>query len=82
MNSKINKTNAQIELRKRKETLPTMRGGLLNPNFVYVNAANTDVRKTFAKAQAAIKKTTRVLDDMSSLIAWTPAARQYRRGAK
>lgn len=90
MNSKINKINAQSELRKRKEcakvqavttqkaqmqiskrTLPTMRGGLLNKDFVYVNAANTDVSKTFTKARLAIETTTRVLNDLSNTIAWT-----------
>ena len=74
-------TKQKAQMQISKQTLPH-NGGLLNKDFVYVNAANTDIRKTFAKASAAIKKTTRVLDDMSALIGWTPAARQYRRGAK
>jgi len=102
MNSKINKLNAQSELRKRKEcakvqpvttqkaqmqiskrTLPTVRGGLLNKDFVYVNAANTDITATFAKARASLANTIKVLDDLSATIGWTRVyQRPYQRGAK
>lgn len=71
---------AQMQISKR--TLPTVRGGLLNKDFVYVNAANTDVSKTFTKARLAIEKTTRVLEDLSATIGWTPMNRQYMRGCK
>lgn len=71
---------AQMQISKR--TLPTVRGGLLNKDFVYVNAANTDVSKTFTKARLAIEKTTRVLEDLSATIGWTPMNGQYMRGCK
>ena len=49
-----------------KRTMPSIPGGLLNKNFVYVNKDNTDVAATFAKARAACAVETKVLDALSA----------------
>ena len=51
-----------------KRTLPTVRGGLLNKDFVYVNAASTNVAATFAKARAAAVVRDKLLDAVSAAI--------------
>lgn len=40
---------------KPRVTLPTF--GLMGPDFVYVPAAQTDIRKTFARARASAAST-------------------------
>lgn len=66
-----------------KRTLPTVRGGSLNKDFVYVNAVSTDVAVTFAKARAAIVVRDRLLDDLSNAVfrarpVAIPMSRLYR----
>ena len=51
-----------------KRTLPSLPGGLLNRNFVYVNAVNTDVTKTFLRARAAQVVRDRLLDEVSDAV--------------
>lgn len=66
-----------------KRTLPSIPGGLLNRNFVYVNAANTDVTKTFIRARAAQVVRDRLLDEVSDAVfrarpVAVPMSRLYR----
>lgn len=51
-----------------KRTLPTTPGGLMNPGFVYINAASTDVAATFRK----FADTQRIAADQVKNLAFTP----------
>ena len=40
------------EINGFKRASPITRTGLMNPNFVYTSAANTNIRKTFDRVRA------------------------------
>lgn len=48
----MNKTTTPRRLRSVAGPAPAPIGGLMDPRFVYVPAAATDIRKTFARIRA------------------------------
>lgn len=53
-----------------KRTLPSTPGGLMNPDFVYINAVNTNVAATFRKFTNAQRITAGQVKNLA--IAFTP----------